>query len=269
MIMNKTHKILESEAFLSISRDTLSNILDIETCEVKEVDVFKACLKWARQTCGHGQMEATGMNLRAALGDCITKFKFSDVGDFARDICPSGVLTRDEEYGILRHLVDRQVIPAPPGFNCEARLRPIYHLLVNSEEMEQIYCRNLDFIIRINSNNNNRIKVKKIFIGKAQSDSMSINLKYNDKPVQSKENTDDNLRLPCLNCNSELIIEPGSSTLRVTYINTNGNVLTNSYLVTVPQREILLKGDNDHPLLKLSTNNNCVPVYGFTCENVY
>ena len=272
--MQETHKVLKSEAFLSISRHALSKILNIKTCQVKEVDVFKACLKWARQTCLGEEKEATSKNIRGALGHCITQFRFSDIGDFARDVCPTGVLNRTEDNGILCHLADRQAIPAPARFNCEARLRPQFFIMAKPMHTRETEI--LDFKITITSDNMIGINMKSLVIGDASSVS-EYSIKYNDAYIKTVVGEQDE-NMVLLNCSPPFMIKPGSSTLQITYV--GGGKFNTKYDVRgVPDNEIILK--DDRISLKVSVGHSdrypvsslrhrlIIPLFGLSYELVF
>lgn len=278
LIMRETKKVLGSEAFLSLSRNALSKILNIKTCEVKEVDMFTACLKWARKRCVEQKKEATGTNMRGALGECFTLFRFSDVGDFARDICSNGVFTKDEEYAMLCHLADKRAIPAPAGFSCEARQRPIYKVLTTNEIQKHVL-KNFGFKIRILNYTQTDINVISLFIGNMDcfwimrspawagvpNDKASI--KYIDSNIRvgfCDAKVGKMLELPI---RSQLIIKPGSSPLELTYYRYPGRTAMEDNMYGVSQREIYLN-DGGRIVLKISATNynNFIPLLGLTYQ---
>ena len=101
-------------------------------------------------------------------------------------------------------------------------------------------------------------------------------IKYNDESVKCCTGFTNNWLY--VNCNSELIIEPGVSTLQITYKkrSDNGNaIMKNETVVGYPWREIILSpkvdgnDDTDPIVLKLSSSDICIPLYALTCHNVY
>ena len=171
--------------------------------------MFEACLEWARQKCVTEKKEATGINIREALGDCVTKFRFSGAGDFARDVCTIGVLTNSEENGIFRHLADRQAIPAPTGMCCEDRLRPNYTVMTTGEIQR----------IKVTSKKNIDIKVISLFIGNVPSiiqDYYIVCIKYGNAVIDVNVNYPQDNKMLQLKCNSQLIIKPRSSDINIT-----------------------------------------------------
>lgn len=265
LIMRETDRVLQSEAFLSISRDALSKILDIEACALREVDVFRACMKWAQAKCVQEEKEATNINIRGALGDCITQFRFSEVGDFARDICTTGVFTKDEEYAMLRHLADRKTIPAPIGFYCEARVRPIHQVQI-TDQIKKTKFENLNFLVTIHNHSQVDINVISLFIGSLDSVFVSdtASIKYNNLKIGVNFcNTQDDKKLE-LKCNSKLVIKPGAANLQITYRGYGGKTATNTYVHCLHQDEIFFT--DERISLQLRSSNRVIPLLGFAYQ---
>lgn len=74
-----TKEVLESDAFLCCSKNVLECILELALV-ASEVDIFKAVLQWARNTCEKKNLdENIGGNLRDQLGDSLQLIRFHEI----------------------------------------------------------------------------------------------------------------------------------------------------------------------------------------------
>ena len=94
-------KVITSEAFLEINQDTLEEILKRDTLNIPgdgEVKLFQAVLKWCDHQCSVKDLEVTGENRRAVLGDAVNHIRFLSMSleEFAKNIPKSGLLRANE-----------------------------------------------------------------------------------------------------------------------------------------------------------------------------
>lgn len=69
-------EVFASDAFLRCDIETLERILDLGLV-CNEVDIFEACLKWAKYQCqNYGLDETRSDNLKEQLGDCLKSIRF-------------------------------------------------------------------------------------------------------------------------------------------------------------------------------------------------
>ena len=94
----ETSEAVVSDAFTEISQSTLVEFLKRESLNVKEVDLFKAVVKWSEVECLRQEKETNGTNERAAIGNAIYQIRFASMtlDEFAQNVSPSGVLTPEE-----------------------------------------------------------------------------------------------------------------------------------------------------------------------------
>ncbi|CAB3993537.1 BTB POZ domain-containing 6-like [Paramuricea clavata] len=94
----KTSKTVACDAFIDIKEATLAHILKRESLTVREVDLFKAVLKWSEAECSRKGIEANAKNKRAAMGNAIYQIRFASMTlqDFAQNVSQSGILTPEE-----------------------------------------------------------------------------------------------------------------------------------------------------------------------------
>ena len=99
-------QILSSQCFTEISQSTLDHILDLETMDIDEIEIFKACKKWAEHKCRENEMAVTGPNMRSALGTSLQKIRFplipTDV--FAKEVAETNILSEIDELRLFRYM---------------------------------------------------------------------------------------------------------------------------------------------------------------------
>lgn len=100
-------KMFESEPFLRCNQNTLKHILAIDSLNCNEIDIFKACLAWAKSTCTrNGLDENKSDHIKSQLDDCFALIRFGVIPteEFATYIsneCYKDLFTRDELADIL------------------------------------------------------------------------------------------------------------------------------------------------------------------------
>ncbi|KAF4516407.1 hypothetical protein B566_EDAN008530 [Ephemera danica] len=98
-IRDDTGSILQTEGFLRCSRATLEFILKQDTlCNVTELQLFQACAAWGNANSGEAG------SCKAALGSvlCWIRFRTISAADFAKYVCPTGLLCVEHERDIMR-----------------------------------------------------------------------------------------------------------------------------------------------------------------------
>ncbi len=98
LIELKTSDAIASDAFVDVNQTTLEELLKRESLKVKEVDLFKAVLKWSEVECSRKGIEPNAENKRAAIGNAIYQIRFASMTaqKFAENASQSGILTREE-----------------------------------------------------------------------------------------------------------------------------------------------------------------------------
>ena len=107
VVESQTGQVIASEAFCRISQGTLIDLLKRETLVgVKEIEFFKAVLKWSDAQCAKNGLEATGENRRAVVGNALYEIRFLSMSqrDFAHNVSSSGLLTAEELVPIYEKL---------------------------------------------------------------------------------------------------------------------------------------------------------------------
>lgn len=79
-ISKDTKQIFCSDEFFWCNHAVLVRILKIDTLNCPEIDVFNACIEWARANCKQKNLDdRKSDNLRAALGDAIYQIRFASM----------------------------------------------------------------------------------------------------------------------------------------------------------------------------------------------
>ena len=76
MVDEHSEEAMYSEAFLDITHEMLSSVLQRDTLSAREVDIFKAVDRWAKHQCKKTQREVTGKDKRKLLGEAINLIRF-------------------------------------------------------------------------------------------------------------------------------------------------------------------------------------------------
>jgi len=99
-------KIVSSKEFLQAKAATVEAIANRETLNIKEVDLFSACMKWAEAECKRTDKTANPENIRAVLGDILSKIRFPVMTsqDIAIQVAPTQILTNTQVLEIFNYL---------------------------------------------------------------------------------------------------------------------------------------------------------------------
>lgn len=115
-----TMHIFASDDFLRCDRDVLCGILAIDALNCNEINVFAACIAWARVHCQRNRLEYWKPEiLRAALGDAIDQIRFSsfNVAEFMETYKSlDGFFTVDEFSEIIQ-IIENMNDAAPQKLN--------------------------------------------------------------------------------------------------------------------------------------------------------
>ena len=98
MIDLKTSEAIASDAFTDIGQSTLAEFLRRESLNIKEVDIFKAVVKWSEAECLRKGKKSNTNNKRAAMGNTIYQIRFASMTleEFGQNVSRSGLLTLAE-----------------------------------------------------------------------------------------------------------------------------------------------------------------------------
>ncbi|KAF4517100.1 hypothetical protein B566_EDAN007023 [Ephemera danica] len=120
-LKNNTCDVLKSASLPNAERVTLLTILSQDTCDTSEVELFSACIRWAKAKRGARD------SLREVLGpDILSLIRFLTMStqEFATVVIPSKLLQLQEEQDILCRLVTGTG-NMPQGFNTSKDTRAV------------------------------------------------------------------------------------------------------------------------------------------------
>lgn len=89
MITRSPLDFFQSSSFLHCDRNVLRHILQLDILQCKEINIFNACITWAKFACKRNNIdENIGKNLRIQLDDCFLLIRFNEMAleDFTKII---------------------------------------------------------------------------------------------------------------------------------------------------------------------------------------
>ena len=111
--------VLESVEFLEMDKMDLIELVKRNTLNIKEIDLFVAINRWAKNECEKLKFEAHGKQRRQILGEQIIKnlrYPVMEEDEFRDVVCNTELLSLDEMRELLNYSSDRSSLYA----NCKA-----------------------------------------------------------------------------------------------------------------------------------------------------
>ena len=101
--------VLSSDEFMTLSKEALHEILQLNLKISNEMEVFNASLHWAESRCKQLKRTVDGANMREVLGDnlFLIQFPVMTIDDINDTIIPQDILTEREQLHIFRYLTAR------------------------------------------------------------------------------------------------------------------------------------------------------------------
>ena len=118
-IAKECKDVLESAEFLEMDKMDLIELVKRNTLNMKEIDLFVAINRWAKNQCEELKFEAHGKQRRQILGEQIIKnlrFPVMEENEFRDIVCNTELLSMDETRELLNYFSDRSSLYA----NCKA-----------------------------------------------------------------------------------------------------------------------------------------------------
>ena len=128
VIESQTEQALKSDGFETIEKTLLEALVQRETLEIKEVELFEGCDRWAINQCRKQGLAADGELKRRVLGEEIIKgirYAVMKQEEFAGVVLDAKILTPDEIVTFFKFF-SSQEISLPLGFS-ETRRRSWLH----------------------------------------------------------------------------------------------------------------------------------------------
>ena len=140
LIRDNGQVAVKSKPFRKLSFAAIGQVLDMETINAGELDIFEACMTWAWAECERQGLDKNVSNARQVLGDHLYKIRFSTMSlqQFADNVVPTGLLTTDEGYLVFQQFVCTEK-PVEVPFQVTHRLGVSQHMFfLNNIYSEQI-----------------------------------------------------------------------------------------------------------------------------------
>ena len=106
LIENETVEAVKSDGFVAIERSVLEELVERDSLNIKEVELFKAVDCWAGMECEKEGLKAEGSVKRRILGERIVKgirFPVMEQKEFAGVVLDCGILTHKETCDLVKY----------------------------------------------------------------------------------------------------------------------------------------------------------------------
>lgn len=164
--------VLQTRSFRKSSRFVLKKILEMNSMDCLESDLFKAAMCWATETCRGNNMPATSENLKAALGaECLSLIRFPAMTPDELTSCVTlypNILEKHIYDDVMDYILDDVPLTCAAHFNENARQKSKYVVLLSRQRYfgfvgdredtqishilfstsEDVWLNNMDIIIR-------------------------------------------------------------------------------------------------------------------------
>ncbi|KAL9969763.1 hypothetical protein ACROYT_G022019 [Oculina patagonica] len=127
VIEKRADEAVKSDDFVTIERSVLEELVERDSLNVKEVELFKAVDCWATKECEKQGLAAEGSVKRRILGDRIVKairYPVMEEKEFAKFVLDSDILTKKESVDLMKYF--NHVLDFPVGFS-EAKRAGFVH----------------------------------------------------------------------------------------------------------------------------------------------
>ncbi|KAL3846833.1 hypothetical protein ACJMK2_017787 [Sinanodonta woodiana] len=99
-------EILETQAFMDITVQTLKMILSGDTFYTNELKLLRKCLEWAEKRCMQQGIEPDNTNKRHVLGDAFFHLRLPSMSlsEFTENVSKTKIITIEESVKIYQHM---------------------------------------------------------------------------------------------------------------------------------------------------------------------
>ena len=119
MVEKETKEAVRSDGFVTIERSVLEELVEKDSLNIKEVELFKAVDRWAEKECEKQGINAVeGSVKRRILGERIVKgirFPVMEEKEFASIVLDCDILTKKECFDLVKYF--NGVLAIPVGFS--------------------------------------------------------------------------------------------------------------------------------------------------------
>ena len=105
-IEDETEEAVKSDGFVTIERSVLEELVERDSLNVKEVELFKAVDSWAKIECEKQGLKTEGSVKRRVLGERIVKgirFPVMEEKEFTSVVLDSGILSHKETNDLVKY----------------------------------------------------------------------------------------------------------------------------------------------------------------------
>ncbi|KAL9980113.1 hypothetical protein ACROYT_G008656 [Oculina patagonica] len=123
VIDDKADAAVKSDGFATIERCLLEAVIERDTLNIEEIELFKAVNLWATKKCEEQGLSTDGSEKRRILGERIVKgirFPVMKEYEFADVVLDSKILTQDEAFSVFKFF--NAVLRHPLGFPEKKRI---------------------------------------------------------------------------------------------------------------------------------------------------
>ncbi|XP_068748205.1 BTB/POZ domain-containing protein 6-like [Montipora capricornis] len=131
MIEKQTEAAVKSERFTLIDRPLLEELVERDTLDISEVELFKGVVQWANKEVARRGIVADGREKRNVIGERIIKairFPIMKQDEFAAVVMDSKILSYDEVSTLIKHF--SAVESSPMEFPVSKRSGPYHAMLM-------------------------------------------------------------------------------------------------------------------------------------------
>ena len=118
VIDKQTDEAVKSDGFVTIEKSMLEELVERDSLNVREVELFKAVDCWATKECEKQGLAAEGSVKRKILGERIVKairFPVMNQQEFADVVLDFDILTKKESFDLMKYF--SSVLKFPMGFS--------------------------------------------------------------------------------------------------------------------------------------------------------
>ena len=122
VIDKQANEAVKSDGFVTIKKSMLEELVERDSLNVREVELFKAVDCWATKECEKQGLAAEGFVKRKVLGERIIKairFPVMEQQEFADVVLDCDILTKKESIDLMKYF--SSVLKLPIGFSETAR----------------------------------------------------------------------------------------------------------------------------------------------------
>jgi len=124
VIDEQTDEVVKSDEFATIERSLFEAVVERDTLNIPEIELFKAVNLWATKRCEEQGLSTDGSEKRRILGERIVKgirFPVMTQHEFASVVLDCKILTPDEAFSVVKYF--NSVPDNPVGFSEKKRIR--------------------------------------------------------------------------------------------------------------------------------------------------